>query len=214
MDPSTPLPSNHPPTPIFLRILAWIQHHKKVTFALIAGFFLILIILTVLFPQVRQLITNENQSGSKSNKTNQDPKLSSITIKTDKNSYAVNENIVVTISANSSGQVIQAFDLIMSYDPQFTTLGKQRKNFRDDFYYFGTHTPKQVRIAAVQKESTSQDIVFENEPLIELQFKAVKAGKATFSMDVTPETTFDSNLLNKENKDILGFGIKKEIEIK
>ena len=196
------------------RITSWIKTHKKLILVVIAVVFLFVVLgLTVFQVFKSKLFPAKNPSQQTGQNIDQKPNQSSMEIQTTKDTFSLNEKITIRVAASSAGEAIRAFDTLIEYDPEFLSLTNKKSPTQDKFQYYGSNTGRLIQLSAVQKQDITQDQTFDNTPLFEFEFTPKKKGKTTLKIIYAPNATNESNLINKESKDILGSARGKEITI-
>ncbi len=104
--------------------------------------------------------------------------------------------------------------MVIEYDPKMIALNYKNVPRIPDFLYFVKNTGTLLTISGVQKMRSTQNLVFDNSTLTEVEFTAIKAGKTLFKLIYSPNSTSDSNLLDPNSKDFLSGGSSAEIEIR
>lgn len=195
-------------------ILSWIKSHKRLTLAIIAGIFLLIIIIIALFQTIKSRFFPEVKTPEQ---TAIQPQASSafanMTIKSPKTIYPLSEKIPLSVTANSGGTQIRGFDILLEYDPQFLILTERKPPPLTDFLYFGKNTDSAISISAVQKPDLTNPNVFDTATLAELEFTPKKTGKTSIKIIYAPNSTNESNLINPESRDILGSAQGLELTI-
>lgn len=178
---------------------------KKQSYYLIA-LFLILIILVLFW-------WNKTISKSKSPKVseNNDAKIEVTQMKplpkgvmklaSDKTNYSIGEKIIVTVSADSAGEKVVAFDANISKSDKFKFVSV--KSLLPDFITF--RATDNYIIGSQNLESTKETIL-KNQPIAEVVFEALQEGSEKIVLEFEPFSTKDSSLQNGQTnpQDILG----------
>jgi hypothetical protein len=198
-----------------LSVFNWIKSHKKIVIVIIGALFLAGFLIFTGFNLIKSRLIPGNKTSAPAGSIGQNANnLSSISIKTSKDAYSLSENILITAIANSNNQSVRGFDVLIEYDPQFLTLTNRKSRTQNDFIYYGSNTGKLLQVSAVQKPESGKDIKFNANALFEFEFKPKKTGKTSFKMVFAPKATNETNLIDKNSKDILTQVYGKEIEIK
>lgn len=199
-----------------MNIIYWIQNHKKLSLAIIAGVFLGTYLLFTLFQAIKDRFF---PSGKPVQQTaTQTPtdiaSYATMLITSPKYIYIVNEKIPVKIIANTQGSEVSAFDTLISFDPEFLTLAERKPPSLPDFLYFGKNNNTLISVSAVLKPGPNTGQAFNGTTLFELEFSAKKAGKTSLDLVYSPNSTNESNLISPESRDILTTVSGAKLEIK
>ncbi len=122
--------------------------------------------------------------------------------KTGESLFSVGQPITLVVVANSAGQPIAGYDVVVKYDPNSASFVSS-KSLLDDFQAFPDKTASAAAITAVRKLNVS-NTPFTDTALAEFVFQPKSSGTLQFSLDFVPASTRDSNLIDETSKDILG----------
>lgn len=128
--------------------------------------------------------------------------LLSLQLKNGSLTASAGESISVLVLAKSTDPVV-GFDAVLNFDPKvlsYTTA----QNLVPEFQLVPTAKPGQVILTGTKKLSAKEAKVFNNTPVVEVSFKAVKSGQTRIEFEFAPGKTNDSNLMNTKSKDVLG----------
>jgi len=213
----TPPPTSLPKQNLMSRISdlwIWSKTHKRAVLVAIAIIFLFIIIIFSVFETLRERFfpSKDNQAQNQSDNQNFS---ASMRINTNKDSYTVNEKVIVTISAHSQEQAVAAFDVLLEFDPEYLSLTTQRKPLLSEYmYFYNSFSESSIQIAAVQQGKDISDQIFTDTALFEFEFTIKKAGTTDISLIYDRQSNNESNLLNSESVDMLSNVYGKRIEIK
>src|SRR3989344_6242470 len=197
-------------------VLGYLKSHKKLILVILAIIFLFIVLGFTIFQSFKdRLFPAKTPSGQMSQNPLQTPSTPAIMqIQTSKDSFSLSEKVLIKVIATSKGEAVRAFDALIEYDPEFLSLTNKKSPTKEEFQYYGSNTGSLLQVTAVQKPEINSDQIFDNTPLFEFEFTTKKTGKTTFKIIYAPNATNESNLINKESKDILGNATGKEIEIR
>lgn len=208
-----PTPAPEIKAPLLTRITNWINMHRKLTLSILAGFFLVIVLILVFFPSIKNKLFNlKNTSQTPTTNTSDVAELGSIILTSSKNTFGMTEKIPVSVKGDTNNKAITAFDVVIEYDPEFLAL-TNRKTPLQDFNYYGNNNNQSISVAAIQKPNSQSSQILKNTNLLDLEFTPKKPGKTTLKIVYSPNSTSDSNLLDGANKDILTIVRGMEITI-
>lgn len=138
-----------------------------------------------------------------------------LTLKTkdSKTSYERKDAITLTVFADSVGENISGFDLVLNYPAGIVSYSEKKNLEAGDFDLFGGAKNGKLVLTGVKKLNAQKPSVFQETPLVELMFKPVSTGKAVFTFEAVPDSKKDSNLITDTNEDVLGQTASVEIFI-
>ncbi len=144
--------------------------------------------------------------------TQQTQAKSTISLKSSKNSFKIGENIPVTIEL-FSGKVTDGADIILTYDPKklqiipaSTKVPVAVGNLYNDYPI--NKVDESTGYIFVSGITSQANGVMANGVFGTISFKAKAAGSTKISVNFTPNSTVDSNIIeNKSAKDLL-IGVK------
>lgn len=192
----------------------YIKSRKKLILVVIAVVFLFIVLALTIFQIFKsRLFPVKNQTEESGQNINQNSNQSSMQIQTNKAAYSLSEKVLIKVVANSAGEVVRAFDVLIEYDPEFLSLTNKKSPALSDFTYYGSNSAKLLQVSAVQKPESKTQQVFADTSLFELEFTPKKAGKTSFKIVFVPNSTTESNLINEKSNDILTTASGTEIEI-
>lgn len=197
-----------------MNIIEWIKKNKRLSIVIFAVFFLFLFLVLNLAVLVKRITRPEDGKTPQSPNMLQNTSFTTMSITTDKDQYSLSEKIVATIKANSPNEAIAGFDTLIQFDPSFLTLSNRRPPSLSNFDYYGQNSNNLISVAAVQKIDSNNEQKFSDTALFQVEFTPKKAGKTTLKVLFSPNATNESNLINKQSKDILTDVFNKEITIK
>lgn len=125
----------------------------------------------------------------------------------------ISELITVTVYADSKRQPITGFDIVLSFNPEYTQFVSQ-KNLEENFDVFKTTDEGLIHITAIKKLNSNALVLFDKTPLIEFTFQPIKSGKTDFTLIYSPGQKTDSNLINDKSEEVLGEVKNLEVSIK
>ena len=124
----------------------------------------------------------------------------------------VSEPITVIVYADSKHQPITGFDVVLSFNPEYTQFVSQ-KNLEENFDVFKTTDEGLIHITAIKKLNSNVLVLFDKTPLIEYTFQPIRSGKTDFTLIFSPGQKTDSNLINDKSEEILGEVENLNVEI-
>ncbi len=129
------------------------------------------------------------------------------------NFYLVGENLEIKIMADSAGEIISGYDVILNYDSKRLKF-ENAISFIGDFEILSKLSRNQLWITGVLKLEAKLDKVFYSQPILILQFKTLKTGKVPVKIYYYKQGYLkDSNLMNNQTQDVLGKGDETELFI-
>lgn len=198
-----------------MNILFWIRTHKRITLVIIATVFLgVFLAFTIFQAMKNRLFPVKPPANQVQTSTNSKISTGSMLIKSSKTSYSLSEKILISATANSGGDAVSAFDVVIEFDPEFLSLTTKKSPTLGDFSYFGSNSGKLLQITGVQKAESKNPQVFNGTKLFEFEFTPKKTGQTTFKIVFSPNATNESNLINTASLDVLNFATGATIEIK
>lgn len=124
-------------------------------------------------------------------------------IKDDQSKMAQSGKVTVVVYADSDKMSISGYDIVLKYDSKrYKYLNYN--NVQADFQSFPFAAANKVTITGIRKLTSLDSVIFTDTALAEITFDIVVPGNVSFSLDFTPGSSKDSNLINDKNKDILG----------
>lgn len=211
MEPTAPIIN----PPLFQKVMDWVKTHKKLLLVLVAGVFLFAILIFSIFQAFKdRFLPTKAPEKSAIVTSPESTSQASMQIQTPKDTFSLSEKIPIKVTATSNGEAVRAFDVLIEFDPQFLSLNDKKSPTKPEFQYYGSNTGRLLQVTAVQKPDITADQVFDNSALFEFEFTPKKTGKTTLKIIYAPNATNESNLIDKNSKDILGSASGKEIEIK
>jgi len=111
----------------------------------------------------------------------------SLTIRSLKNQYSPDQLIEMEIIADSAGNDITGYDLIVAYDPQIITF-KEAQSLIDDFKIYSFEEKNYLVLTAIKDLKSQRQTVFSDVRLVKLIFSAKK--KSETKVEILPN--FDS----------------------
>lgn len=133
--------------------------------------------------------------------------------KEQKTSYSVGETITIVVTADSNNKPITGYDVVLPYEESVLTY-KGNSSLDARYQVFGNVKNGNVYITGVKKLSINEPVVFIATPLVEIHFLTEKAGSVTFAPSIVPQSKSDSNLIDDQNKEVLGKAVPLTIEIR
>jgi hypothetical protein len=206
--PATVPPSSKP------GITDWIKNNKKLILFIAAVVVLFIFLAITIFQIFRDRIfpkpqlTNQPAASQKPSS-----ELTSMNLNTSKTVYTLSEKVTLKAVANSQGTPISAFDVAVSFDSEFLSLTAKKSPTLPDFTYYGSNTGEIMRISAVHNPTSTSDQVFNNTTLFEFEFTPKKIGRTSLKIVFIPNSTNESNLIDKDSNEILETASGTEIEI-
>lgn len=115
--------------------------------------------------------------------------------------YSQNQTIALVAYADSLNQPISGYDILLNYD-QTKVKFLNQQNLLPEFQIFIPDKNK-LTITGVKKLEAKSASIFNNTPLLELNFGGLTAGPVAFNIEYTSSSKKDSNLIDDQSKDIL-----------
>lgn len=113
------------------------------------------------------------------------------------------EEFVVTVSADSMGDQVTAYDAVIVYDREsFAYISSN--NLLDKFEINAVDKEAGLMLTGYKSLAEEEPVVFDNTNLAEVTFMAKKAGTSPLKLMFARGKTADSNLVNEKTQDILG----------
>lgn len=204
-----------PPKSRFSGFIDSLKNRRKLILTLIAIIFLVGVLIFTAATEIQKRFFPESKPFELFNKP---PALSvqnapSILIKTKKKTYSLNEPIQFTAIADSQGQQVTGFDVLINFDSEYLSLSDKKSPGLKDFQYYGSNKDSIFQNSAVLKPDSTTPQIFKDQMLFEFEFIPKKKGKTELKILYTPGSTSDSNLINNQSVDILGNARGTEITI-
>ena len=126
-----------------------------------------------------------------------------VSTKDNKRNYKVGDTVELLVSANSDGQSVIGYDVMLTYDA--TKLQFKESQSLDPSFNMFTFTKKgKVSLTGVKRVKPAVSTVMSGAPLGKVTLKALSAGPVAVTVDFISDSLKDSNLINNKNKDVLG----------
>ena len=136
---------------------------------------------------------------------NQNSQLSEnaiLTLDSDKNQVKINEELLVTLTLDSSVYEVGAADFIIKYDPNFFSVSDITTGNYFSYYPVNTIGKDSIKLSGVASYDGDVLILPKGRDTVGIfTFKALKKGTSTISLDKnkTIVATDGQNILNKKN---------------
>ncbi len=129
----------------------------------------------------------------------------SLTLKAKNNETVVSQKNPITlyVYADSDNQPITGYDVILNYDSTKVEF-VNHKNLQLDFQVFTKKDKDKLSITGIKNLNSTTPTVFTDSSLVELTFQPQKTGQVDFSIEYTPDSKKDSNLITDKTTEILG----------
>lgn len=129
----------------------------------------------------------------------------SLTLKAKNNETVTSQKNPVTlyVYAYSDNQPITGYDAILNYDSTKVDF-VSHKNLQPDFQVFTKKEKNRLIITGIKNLNSTATTVFTDSSLVELTFQPQKTGQVNFSIEYTPDSKKDSNLITDKTSEILG----------
>lgn len=129
----------------------------------------------------------------------------SLTLKAKSNETFVSQKKPLTlyVYADSDNQPITGYDVILNYDSSLVNF-INHKNLQPDFQIFTKKEKDRLVITGIKNLNSATPTVFADSSLIELTFQPQKTGQVNFSIEYTPDSKKDSNLITDKTAEVLG----------
>lgn len=167
-----------------------------------------IVILVELFIGVRSIVKSPRKAGISVSSQLAPVTVAKIALVSDKSNYQKGETIPLSVRLFTGGHSIIATDAVIKYDPNvFEATGSgffEQGDIFDD--YPGFEVDSKLGIVRVSGILLNVDEGFNGTgEIATLNFKAKKDGSTKLSVDYTPSSTIDSNIIEgNTTKDILG----------
>ncbi len=152
------------------------------------------------------LVDKQLESAQDAKKDMKKPTVSFRT-QSEKEIYGVGDTIDVIVSADSKGEAITAFDLILDYNHSVLEYIEARPLISS----YDVILPKsdtKIAIIGSQKVTVEEAQQFKDTALVLLRFKALEEGDSEMDFVFTPNSDTETNLFTVQNIDIV-----KEVKI-
>lgn len=125
----------------------------------------------------------------------------SINLLTNKNRVEMGQEFQITIVIDSMGENVEGYDVLFPApkNAQFISI----KSTLSDFDIVETVDKYGIYITGSKKLTVTKDTVFNSSAVAQITFKALSNDVIDFTPISKPGDTRDSNIFNKENKEIL-----------
>lgn len=130
------------------------------------------------------------------------PTRLSLQVRGNKKSFHVGDEIVFLVVGDTGGQAIRGYDAVFRFDKNIVSYASEKDLF-PTFAYVIRPRGSWIMISGEQKIESQKDTVLKNRNLMEIRFKAEKAGVAYFPMSFVVDRLSDSNLIDTKSNDIL-----------
>lgn len=129
----------------------------------------------------------------------------SISLSSDiKNSLKTNSELLINTTMSSDKKSVIGFDTVILFDESKSQfLGIVSNNDNYDIRGF-VKKGNVLYVTGIKKTSVDKEIVFNNDLVFKARFKSLKSGKSSFYLDFKANSTKDSNIIDKNNNDVLG----------
>lgn len=172
---------------------------KKITV-----FLLLLVLLTIFlffsFKNKNQKLTRENKNSVKVQQKNQQ-NGGKIWLEI-KEKSRIGQKSTLVIFADSKGELITGFDLILNYDKNFFKIDKV-VSLINEYQIFEIVKEEFIKITGIKKIENKTLTIFKDTPLVEIDLIPLRQGETNITFDYNPKKTNDSNLINNKSQDIL-----------
>lgn len=126
-----------------------------------------------------------------------------ISTKDNKRNFKVGDTVELIVSANSDGQPVIGYDVMLTYDS--TKLQFKESESLDQSFNMFTFTKKgKVSLTGVKRVKPAVSTVMAENPIGKIILKATSPGPVKVSIDFISNSLKDSNLMNGKNEDVLG----------
>lgn len=128
-----------------------------------------------------------------------------LTLKAKNNDTVASQKNPLTlyVYADSDNQPITGYDVILSYDSDLVNF-INHKNLQPDFQVFTKKEKGKLIITGIKNLNSTAPTVFTDSSLVELTFQPQKTGQVNFSIEYTPDSKKDSNLITDKTSEVLG----------
>jgi hypothetical protein len=127
-------------------------------------------------------------------------------LKATQTSFKVGEPVIVTVYADSDNNSVAGFDAVIQFDPALVSYISAKSLVADFQAPIARKDERKVTVFSFKKLDSEKPVVLSDTPVVELTFKAMKAGSAPFTFEFTPPSTKDTNLMDEQKRpnDLLG----------
>lgn len=126
----------------------------------------------------------------------------SLRTQSEKEIFVVGDTIDIIVSADSKGELVTAFDLVLDYDHSIMKYVEARPLISTYDVILPKNDSK-IAIIGSQKINVEKPADFKDTALVLLRFKALKEGSAGLDFAFTPKSDVETNLFDQHNADIL-----------
>lgn len=120
-----------------------------------------------------------------------------------KNIYTTSEQINLVVYASSDEKSITGYDIVINYDPKKVKF-ISNNNLLSNFQIFPYDGKGKVMLTGIKKISSNVSSSFADTILGEIVFQPLASGNISFLPEFIPGSKKDSNLIDSENKEVLG----------
>ncbi|OGK28865.1 hypothetical protein A3D06_01015 [Candidatus Roizmanbacteria bacterium RIFCSPHIGHO2_02_FULL_40_9] len=159
--------------------------------------------------------SNGNQQNGNNQKETPMPKITAngiLTLTPEKSVIDSKEDFVITLYADSVGQVIGGYDTVINFDTKKAAYVSS-ENMTRDLQMFVTQRDNGISVTHVKNLDAKDDIIHAQTPIAKLTFKPLVEGKISFDIIFSPGNTDDSNIVTLSAQDILGSAKGTEVFI-
>ncbi len=116
--------------------------------------------------------------------------------------FSIDENIRVTLYANSDGMSIGGYDAVFVVPEEDATL-VSAESLIDDFTLYTNTEEGLLSVTGVKDLNADVEYIFNNEPIAVVEFKPQRTGAISIDFDFQKGETRDSNLVIPSTDDVL-----------
>lgn len=129
----------------------------------------------------------------------------SLTLRHDENRsvFAIDEEIALTLYADSAGQAIGGYDVVFSIGQEDATLVSV-ESLIPEFQLSTNDMNGNITMHGVKDFAATSEYVFQGEPIVTVTFLPKRSGEIAFNFAFEEGVTSDSNLVKTSTEDVLG----------
>lgn len=132
-----------------------------------------------------------------------DPNVGSFTVFIDpEKKYRVGNTVKVLIKADSKGEDVQGYDVVLLYSGKAKFL--EVKNLLPDFEMYVSDDRQKVSVTSPKKLTGTSTNVFKSTDVLEFSFKLNEPGVTSFTIESKKGSRDESNMFGIQNIDLLG----------
>lgn len=132
-----------------------------------------------------------------------DPNVGSFTVSIDPQmKYRVGNTVKVRIKADSKGEDVQGYDVVLLYSEKAKFLDV--KSLLPDFETYVSQDAQKVSVTSPKKLTGTSTNIFKNTDVLEFSFRLNEPGVTSFTIESKKGSRDESNMFGIQNIDLLG----------